>query len=133
MKQKKVKVRAALDASGVIDFEVDGVKAKHSRLKLDKDSGPHAIDFELHDQTGKELQFKTADPVWAGENVPCPPAPGLNSAQLSVGACDPKTLTLLNQNSGAPRQVRYQLNFVAADGSAAECDPIFDNGGGNFA
>jgi hypothetical protein len=133
MKQKKVKVRAALDDSGAIDFEVDGVKAKHARLKLDKDSGAHSIDFDLHDQTGKNLQFKTADPVWAGDNVPCPPAPGQNSTQLSVGACDAKTLTLVNANSGEPREVRYQLNFVAADGSAAECDPIFDNGGGNAA
>ena len=61
MKQKKVKVRAMIDPSGAIDFEVDGVKAKNARLKLDKDSGPHSIDFDLHDETGKELQFKTAD------------------------------------------------------------------------
>jgi hypothetical protein len=131
VKLRKIKVRATVDASGAVDFEVDGVKAEHARLKLDKGSGPHSIDFDLHDQTGKALQFKTADPVWAGDNVPCPPAPGLNSTQLSLGACNAKTLTLINENSGEPREIRYQLNFVAADGSAAECDPIIDNGGGD--
>lgn len=133
MKQKKVKIRATTDASGAIDFEVDGVKAKHARLKLDKDSGAHSIDFDLDDHTGKELQFDTADPLWAGENCPCPPPQGVNTSQLSLGGCGPQGLTVVNQNSGAPREIRYQLNFVAGDGSQVECDPIFDNGGGNFA
>ena len=129
MKQKKVKVRAGLDAAGTVDFELDGIKAKDHRLKLGKDEGPHSIDFELQDHSGKELRFDTANPIWAGENCPCPPPQGLNSQQLSVGACGPQTLTLVNQNSGAPREIRYQLNFVAADGSAEGCDPIVDNGG----
>lgn len=130
MKSKKVKVRATTDDLGAVDFEVDGVKAQHSRLKLDKDSGPHAIDFELHDQTGKGLMFQTGDPIWVGENVPCPPEPGVNSGQMSVTGCVPQTLSTLNQNSGNARELRYQLNFVAADGSPLNCDPIIENGGG---
>jgi hypothetical protein len=133
VKQKKVKVRARVDATGAIDFEVDGAAAKNHRLKLKKDDGPHSIDFELQDHSGKELRFDTANPVWAGENCPCPPPQGLNSEQLTVGGCDPQTLTLVNQNSGAPREIRYQLNFIGADGSIERCDPIIDNGGGDVA
>lgn len=133
MKQMKIKVRATIDAAGAVDFDIDGVKAKNSRLKLDKDSGAHSMDFDLHDQTGMALQFATADPVWAADNAPCPPAPGLNSEQLGIADCKPKTLMLVNQNSGDPREIRYQLNFVAADGSTVGCDPIIDNGGGETA
>jgi hypothetical protein len=132
VKKVKVKVRATLDASGQIDFEVDGKKAKDSRLKLDKNSGVHSIDFDLHDQTGRQLQFNTGDPIWAGDDVPCPPAPGLNSDQLAVAGCVPQSLTVTNSNNGSPRDVRYQLNFVDAAGGAQSCDPIIENGGGNF-
>jgi hypothetical protein len=132
LKKLKVKVRATLDASGQIDFEVDGKKAKDSRLKLDKDSGAHSIDFDLHDQTGRQLQFNQADPIWAGDNVPCPPAPGLNSDQLSIAGCVPQTLTVTNTNSGSAREVRYQLNFVDAGGTPQSCDPIIENGGGQL-
>ena len=133
MKQKKVQVRAGLDATGAIAFELDGTKPGSHRLKLGKGEGAHSIDFQLQDHSGKELRFDTDNPIWAGENCPCPPPQGLNSQQLSVGACDPQILTLVNQNSGAPREIRYQLNFIAADGSVEQCDPIIDNGGGNFA
>ena len=132
MKKLNVKVRATLDASGQIDFEVDGKKAKDSRIKLDKDSGAHSIDFDLHDQTGRQLQFNQGDPIWAGDNVPCPPAPGLNSDQMSIDGCVPQTLTVTNSNNGAPRDVRYQLNFVDSAGVPQSCDPIIENGGGNL-
>ena len=133
MKQKKVKIRAALDALGRVDFDLDGTKAGEHRLKLGAGEGPHSIGFELHDQSGKELRFDTADPIWAGENCPCPPPEGLSSGQLSISGCDPQTLMLVNQNSGAPVEIRYQLNFIGADGSLERCDPIMDNGGGNAA
>ena len=133
MKQLKVKVRATLDGSGAVDFELDGQKAKQHRLKLNKDSGSHSIEFDLHDQTGMQLQFNQADPIWAGDNVPCPPAQGMNSDQLSVAECISGNLTVLNANSGPSREVRYQLNFVDANGAAQSCDPIIDNGGGNLA
>lgn len=133
MKRLKVKVRATLDAAGAMDFDIDGVKAKNSRLKLDKDSGAHTIDFDLHDQTGRQLGFNTGDPIWASDNVPCPPPQGLQSSQMSIDGCVPRTLTVVNSNSGASREIRYQLNFVAGDGSAAACDPIIDNGGGEVA
>ena len=132
MKSKNVKVRATLNDGGGIEFEVDGVKAKHARLKLDKDSGPHTIDFNLQDHSGKGLQFDSANPICVGENCPCPPPQGINSDQFGVTGCEPETLSTVNQNSGEARELRYQLNFVAADGSQLDCDPIIDNGGGTF-
>jgi hypothetical protein len=130
VKFKDVKVRAILNDAGGIEFEVDGVKAKHARLKLDKDSGAHTIDFKLQDHSGRGVQFDTVNPIHVGENVPCPPPQGINSDQFGVTSCDAERLSTVNQNSGAARELRYQLNFVAADGSQLDCDPIIDNGGG---
>lgn len=132
MKSRKVKVRATIHSGGSVEFDVDGVKAEHSRLKLDGGSGKHAIDFELHDHSGKNLQFDTTDPIWVGENCPCPPEPGLNSDQIGVTSCNPQTLSTVNENSGDARELRYQLNFKASDGSVQKCDPIIDNGGSNL-
>lgn len=127
---KKVKVRAFLDDSGKVDFEVDGVKAKQARLKLDKGSGAQPIEFDLQDHSGRGLTFKQDDPIWVDEDGPCPPTSGISSDQLAVTGCGPKTLSLVNQNSGRARELRYQLNLLAADGSSASCDPIIENGGG---
>ncbi len=130
MPPKSLKVRAMLDAAGAIDFEVDGVKAKQARLNLEKDSGKHALEFVLQDHTGMGLQFDQGDPIWVGEDSPCPPAPGINSDQLSVINCNPDRLSTVDANSGRARELRYQLNFIADDGSQAKCDPIIRNGGG---
>jgi len=130
MPSKNVKVRAFLDDSGSIDFEVDGVKAKHARLKLDKNSGQHEIDFALQDHSGRGLRFDTADPIWVDEDAPCPPTPGVSTDSLTILGCTANGLSAINANSGRARELRYQLNFVAADGSRSECDPIVDNGGG---
>jgi hypothetical protein len=122
-------VRALDDGAGGIDFEVDGVKANQAVLKLDKGSGKHSIAFQLNDQTGRGLQFHPDDPIWVDEDCPCPPAQGLNSDQITVTARNKNRLEADNANSGREREVRYQLNFVASDGSRAECDPIIKNGG----
>lgn len=130
MPSKNVKVRAFVNDAGAVDFDVDGVKAKHARLKLEKGSGAHDINFNLQDQTGQGLMFNQADPIWIDEDAPCPPTPGITTDQLAVTECRPDRLSAIDQNSGRARQLRYQLNFVAADGSKADCDPIVDNGGG---
>jgi hypothetical protein len=127
---KRVKVRAFLDDQGKVHFEVDGVKAKHARLKLDKGSGAQPIDFDLQDHSGRGLFFKQDDPIWVDEDGACPPTSGISSDQLEVTACGPNILSTVNQNSGRARVLRYQLNFLAADGSGATCDPIIENGGG---
>jgi hypothetical protein len=133
MRTKKVRVEAVQDANGGLDFEIDGVKAERSKMKLDKDSGAHAIDFEFKDRTGLGLRFDNSDPIWVGEDCPCPPPQGVNSHQLAVVECVSQRLSKINQNSGHAREIRYQLNFVAADGSRANCDPVITNGGGTVA
>lgn len=127
---KNVKVRAFLNSSGAVDFDVDGVNAKHSKLNLPKDSGAHDIDFDLHDETSRDLRFDTAHRIWVDEDGPCPPSPGISSDQLSVARCNAGMLSATNSNSGRQRELRYQLNFVAEDGSRFTCDPIIQNGGG---
>jgi len=129
MKVRTVRIDAFAGANAV-DFEVDGVKAKQSRVKLDKGSGAHKIHFKLHDHTNRGLRFNEADPIWVDEDAPCPPSPGVSTDQLSLTGCTADKASLVNQNSGRARQLRYQLNFIAADGSASECDPIIENGGG---
>ena len=130
MKTKKIKVVAISDGAGGVDFELDGVKATHSRLHLEKDSGKHAIEFELHDRSGKDLGFDLDDPMWVGEDCPCPPEPGINSDQITVIDRAARLLGTVNLNSGRGRDLRYQLNFVSADGSREICDPIIRNDGG---
>lgn len=130
MPSKNVKIRAFIDASGAVDFEVDGVTAKHAKLKLDKGSGQHAIEFRLQDHTGRNLQFDTADPIWIDEDAPCPPTSGLSTDQLSIAGCTPIALSTVNTNDGRARELRYQLNFIGEDGTRETCDPIIENGGG---
>jgi hypothetical protein len=125
-----VKVTAQDDGAGGIIFDLDGVKPEHAVLKLDKDSGNCSIAFQLNDRTGRGLQFHPDDPIWVQEDCPCPPSEGINSDQITVTARNKNRLETENANSGRARQLRYQLNFVASDGSRAECDPIIDNGGG---
>ena len=130
MQNKKVKIRAFDDGAGGVDFEVDGIKAKHASMKLPKDSGDHAIEFQLQDHSGRGLQFDPADPIWVDEDCPCPPREGLNSDQLIVTSTSGSVLATINENAGRARDLRYQLNFVAKDGSRSECDPVIQNGGG---
>lgn len=127
---KKIKVRAVIDVDGQLDFEVDGVKAKQAKLKLDKGSGAHDLNFDLQDHSGRGLQFDTGDPIWVDEDGPCPPSPGISSDQLSVTGCTTDRLSAVDANNGRSRELRYQLNFIAADGSHSNCDPIIQNGGG---
>ena len=130
MKKRKIKITAADDGNGAIDFDVDGHKPHKARLNLDKDSGKHEIEFELHDHSGHGLKFDADDPIWIDEDCPCPPAKGLNSDQVEVGDCERHSLKLVNGNWGRERELRYQLNFVAEDGSRSICDPVIKNGGG---
>jgi hypothetical protein len=130
MQSRNVKILASQAASGGIDFDVDGVKAAHAWLKLDKDSGKHSINFELHDKSGRNLKFDAADPIWISEDCPCPPAAGINSDQIDITDTAERSLQVQNGNWGRARELRYQLNFIAEDGSRAACDPVIQNGGG---
>jgi len=130
MKSMQVIVRATDNGSGGIDFEVDGVKAHKSRIALQKDSGSHEIDFKLKDETSRQLRFDVGDPIWVGEDCPCPPPQGLNSDQLSISRCSDNKLSTVDLNTGRGRELRYQLNLSGGDGSRFVCDPVITNGGG---
>ena len=130
MKSRKIKIKATRDSAGGVEFDVDGFKPHKARLELDKDSGKHEIEFELHDHSDRGLRFDTDDPIWVDEDCPCPPAKGLNSDQVELGDCADQSLKLVNGNWGRERELRYQLNFVAKDGSKSNCDPVIKNGGG---
>lgn len=133
MPTMNLRVRAFIDDTGTIDFDIDGVKANQARLRLGRNTGEHILHFRLQDHTGRDLRFDTDDPIWIDEDGPCPPSPGISSDQLDVTGCTPSMLSTLNANSGRARELRYQLNFIAADGSLQTCDPIIDNGGGGAA
>jgi hypothetical protein len=127
---RNVQVRALLDSDGKPDFEIDGVKAANAKMHFPKGGNGDDIAFNLRDESGRGLRFDSADPLWVDENAPCPPTQGISTDQLTVKDCKPEKLFMNNLNSGPPRDLRYQLNFVADDGSRFICDPIIQNGGG---
>jgi len=130
MPTRNIKIRAAAGSAGEIEFDVDGTKPQQSRIALAKDSGIHKIHFQLKDQTGRDLQFDQGDPMWVGEDCDCPPPSGMNSDQLQVTDCSGPKLSTVNKKDGRARELRYQLNFIASDGSRFVCDPVIVNGGG---
>jgi len=124
-----VKVRAEL-LNGKIDWSIDGQKPHKSVLDCPRKSGAHTINFHLDDATGSGLQF-SEDPFWVheNENGDCPEQAGINSDQLSVSAVKSGKLTISNANTGAPRTLQYQLNFVDSNGAVQSVDPCIKNGG----
>lgn len=128
---KNIRVEARADG-GLIDWEIDGKKAKDSKIDFEKDSGPVTVEFKLQDTTGRQLRFDTTDPIWVHENDAgqCPPNRATDD-QIQVQTCDDKTLTLINKNE-KESTLRYQLNFVDKADQREPCDPEFKNGGTNF-
>lgn len=128
---KDVKVEARTGDRGLIDWEIDGKKAKDSKIDFEKDSGPVTVEFKLRDATNRELRFDTADPIWVHENEQgqCPPN-GATDNQIEVVSCIDDRLTLINKNR-KESTLRYQLNFVDHANNSEPCDPEFKNGGTN--
>lgn len=125
-----VKITASALADGTIGWDIDGKKPKDSRITLGAGSGKHQLDFRLKDDAEGGLAFNVDDPIWVGEDCPCPPPQGLNTDQIEVVDCSPGKLSVIDSNSGRARELRYQLNFISADGRPAKCDPVITNGGG---
>jgi hypothetical protein len=126
---RNVKIEA-LGGSSKPDFRVDGMNPMNAKLTFEKGVGGDDIAFNLHDASGLGLRFDFEDPIWVDEDAPCPPTPGLTTDQLSIKDCKPSKLFVNNLNEGRARDLRYQLNFVAEDGTRFTCDPIIQNGGG---
>jgi len=126
---KSVKVEARTDGGGPIDWEIDGKKAKESKIEFDKGDADVTVEFMLQDKTNRKLRFHPESPIWIHENEAgqCPPA-GAKDAQIEVVGCDDKKLTLVNKNA-KECILRYQLNFVDDANNGEACDPEFRNGG----
>jgi hypothetical protein len=129
---KDVKVEARAGEQGLIDWEIDGQKAKHSKIFFDKGDEDVTVEFKLKDETSRKLRFDTESPIWIHENEAgqCPPE-GATDTQIEVISCDDKTLKLVNKNAKACT-LRYQLNFFDKANQGETCDPEFKNGGTNF-
>jgi len=129
---KKVKVEAKAGSGGVIDWKIDGTKAKDSKIAFKKGDRDVVVTFKLDDETDRGLRFDIQSPIWVHENElgQCPPN-GASDEQIEVVRCDDKTLELINKNAKAST-LRYQLNFVDDGNKAQPCDPEFKNGGKTF-
>lgn len=126
---KDVKVEAKTGDKGLIDWEIDGQKAKNSTIDFDKGDADVLVEFKLQDATSRKLRFDTERPIWVHENASgvCPPD-GATDSQIQFVSCDEKTLKLINKNDKAST-LRYQLNFVDQANKPEPCDPEFKNGG----
>ena len=129
---KNVKVEARAGNGGVIDWKIDGTKAKDSKIDFKKDDVDVEVKFKLEDDTNRGLRFDTRSPIWVHENEhgQCPPD-GASDDQIEVLSCDDDSLKLINKNA-KESTLRYQLNFVDDGNNAQPCDPEFKNGGKTF-
>jgi hypothetical protein len=126
---RNVKVEAKAGSGSAIDWEIDGAKAKDSKINFKKDDLDVVVKFKLDDATDRGLRFNTQAPIWVHENEQgqCPPN-GASNEQIEVRSCDGETLELINKNA-KECTLRYQLNFVDEGNNAQPCDPEFKNGG----
>jgi hypothetical protein len=126
---KIVKVEARRGAGESIDWEIDGHKAKDSKIEFKKGEGASTVAFELKDKTDRNLRFAGESPIWVHENESgqCPPK-GARDPQIEVSGCDDDTLTIVNKNE-KECTLRYQLNFLDRANKDEVCDPEFKNGG----
>ncbi len=128
--------RPRMDAAGQVDWDLDNNPSPQIDTKLPimlpVKGGRHEIVFHIVPGSGLDFAFDSSDPIWTADNSDCPPAQGDNSNQITVVDCKPKKLTITNENSGAARLVRYQLNFVnnGTGPASSVCDPAILNGGG---
>lgn len=100
-------------------------------IRLPKASGSHDITFNLHDNSGKELRFKStvADAIWTTSGNGCPNGPGTGNGQIGGGSVSNGGMTLQvnDDNSGSPARLHYMLRF---DPDPNAFDPEIRNGGG---
>jgi hypothetical protein len=117
--------------AGDVRWTIDGKHPREAVIVAGHKTGPQSLDFKLFDRTQMGLRFNDADPIWVHETEDdqCPTG-GIQSDQITVSDCEGRRLTIANANSGSPRTLHYQLNFVDGDGRAVSVDPVIKNGGG---
>lgn len=122
-------------SGGGIDFTLgDTSKAPppgspNSKPSLGKNSGKCRFTVTIKDVDNLGVEF-TSDPIWAGENCPCPPPQGVTTDQIEdVTRLNATQITFVDRNKGKERTIVYQLNMAAA-GQPCPFDPEIKNGGG---
>ena len=98
----------------------------YPHFKLDKDSGPHIINFEIvggqPNVTLKDLPIA----VKAGSK----PQPGDSNPQIAwAPGATPTTLWVVDMNTNPATDGNLALNYVLYVNNFKDLDPIIDNGG----
>lgn len=86
------------------------------------------IHFHLHDNTGRQLRFDSADPMWVSRDS-CPASscedPEMPRTDFDVAN---KLLKVMNRND-EECELHYNLRFKDRMNDTAEYDPAIKNGG----
>jgi hypothetical protein len=113
------------------EVKTPGHGAGKNEIKFPHGSDNYDIIFTLDDQTGHDIRFDAAAPMFIERTLPGSPYPSkFATDQLMVESCDSNTLRVRNWNQVA-MDLHYQLNFVTASGKQVNAfDPVILNGGG---
>ena len=135
---KRIKVKVEMDLNGNCwnyAIEADDAASDPSVKagnKIDMGQGPGSgaeIEFRLQGKVGKQLDFKTSDPIWIAVGS-CPTASGPFPSGVALVGCTANKLTIRNENRDPPAELHYRLNFLDKQGNELFWDPIIRNGGG---
>ena len=116
---------------GEIEYSIDTRgNGANGRIKLEADSGPYRIHFELEDKTGRNLRFDAAQPFFCASGTGhCPTC--IETDQIMVDSCDADELVVVDWNFGEKQELRYQINVTDRHGAPQPpVDPVIENGGG---
>ena len=99
------------------------------KVHLDKNSGKCLFTVTIEDVNNLGVEY-TNDPLWAGEDCPCPPPQGINTDQIyDVQRLSDNQISFVDRNKGKDRTIVYQLNMIAGS-QPCPFDPEIKNGGG---
>lgn len=111
------------------EWKTSGKAAKEHKLKFEKDTGPHNIEFLIGTPTGR-YEFDLSDPIWVkADDGNCPTQKG---SHPDIKVVEKKATRLVIENSNDQKaMLRYQLNVIDTEDGDRPCpiDPIIDNGG----
>lgn len=107
---------------------------KTGRIEVGAGDPPTPIHFNLRDNTGLNLAFKSpgTEAMWV-DLTGCPPQQAGNGGQIDFNSSSPNLLRVTDANRGPECTLFYMLRFdghPAANGPPFEFDPEIRNGGG---
>lgn len=127
-----INVIADPEGSGIrcwLDIKTGG-HGNGNKIDLPKDNN-YKMNFTLIDKTNLNLRFDASAPIFIREGGAGPCPTDVSTTQILVDSCDANTLSVIDWNFGAERELYYQLNFVNKTGQQKfDYDPIIKNGGG---